>query len=196
MNKPFDSNATLRKGHEDRFLAKLEEAMPQKKQKRKYYLQIASAVLVLISISAIAVFQLLPVGTKRGDVNPRQVVEVDSSSSIKNQTEVDKRPQITLGDLSPDLKKVENYYVAGINVTLASLEITDTNRKVFEGYMEKLTELNNEYRNLTEELNSSGPNEQTVNALINNLQLRLQLLYRLKNKLEEFKKSKQNEKYS
>lgn len=45
-----------------------------------------------------------------------------------------------------------------------------------DSYMERLAELNKEYHRLNEELNELGPNDQTINALIKNLQLRLQLL--------------------
>jgi len=45
---------------------------------------------------------------------------------------------------------------------------------------------------LEEELTQSGLNEQTINALIDNLKLRLNLLYRLKEKLSELNKSNNN----
>jgi SMC interacting uncharacterized protein involved in chromosome segregation len=51
--------------------------------------------------------------------------------------------------------------------------------------MERLEELNREYKKLNGELNSIGPNDQTITALIKNLQLRLQLLYKLRDKLKE-----------
>ncbi len=60
--------------------------------------------------------------------------------------------------------------------------------------MERLTELNVEYKKLNEELNQVGPNDQTISALIKNLQLRLQLLQKLKEKLNEVQSSK-NEQY-
>ena len=44
------------------------------------------------------------------------------------------------------------------------------------------------------ELNQLGPNDQTISALIKNLQLRLQLLQKLKEKLNEVQSSK-NEQY-
>jgi hypothetical protein len=40
------------------------------------------------------------------------------------------------------------------------------------------------------ELNQLGPNDQTISALIENLQLRLQLLQKLKKKLNELNTSK------
>lgn len=56
--------------------------------------------------------------------------------------------------------------------------------------MKQLDTLNSEYINLNDELNEIGPNDQTISALIQNLQLRLQLLQKLKKKLNELKTSK------
>jgi hypothetical protein len=55
--------------------------------------------------------------------------------------------------------------------------------------MEQLSGLDQEYKVLNNELNAMGPNDQTITALIKNLQLRLQLLLKLKNKLNELKSS-------
>jgi hypothetical protein len=97
---------------------------------------------------------------------------------------------ISLGDLSPNLKKLETYYVANINLELSKLEISDENEMLIDSFMEHLDALNTEYKNLNEELNEIGPNDQTISALIKNLQLRLQLLQKLKKKLNELKTSK------
>jgi hypothetical protein len=103
---------------------------------------------------------------------------------------IDQNYQITLGDLSPDLKKVEDYYMTGINVQLASLKFTEDNKALIEGYMRQLSELNDEYKNLNAELNTNGPSEATITAMIDNLKLRLELLFKLKNKLKELKNQK------
>ena len=44
-----------------------------------------------------------------------------------------------------------------------------------------------EYKLLNKELNEVGPTEATISALIDNLKLRLELLFKLKNKLKELK---------
>jgi len=69
------------------------------------------------------------------------------------------------------------------------MEVTPESKELFDGYLVKLDELNKEYTRLEEELAQSGPNEQTINSLIDNLKLRLNLLYRLKEKLSELNKS-------
>ncbi|MGI9552700.1 MAG: hypothetical protein ACR2MT_15965, partial [Aurantibacter sp.] len=67
--------------------------------------------------------------------------------------------------------------------------LTVANKGLVDSYLEQLSELDEEYRRLNVELNEIGPNDQTINALIQNLQLRLELLYKLKNKLNELKSS-------
>ena len=95
----------------------------------------------------------------------------------------------TLCDLSPNLKKVEDYYLASINLELSKIEVTPRNKELFDGYVDRLQELNTEYQNLTIELNENGPLEETIDALIDNLKLRLSLLSRLKEQLIEFNES-------
>jgi flagellar motility protein MotE (MotC chaperone) len=97
---------------------------------------------------------------------------------------------VSLGDLSPDLRKLEQYYTASINLELASLDISEENRELADDYISRLGDLNTEYKQLNEELNEIGPNEQTITAMIQNLQYRLQLLLKLKEKLNELKSSK------
>ena len=64
-----------------------------------------------------------------------------------------------------------------------------------DGYLLKIAELTKEYKSLTKELNTKGVNDATIDALIRNLQLRLQLLQRLKKQLKQLKNlnTKQNE---
>lgn len=98
-----------------------------------------------------------------------------------------KATTITLGDLSPELGKVEDYYLTSINYELAALETDPANQALLKEYMQQLSVLNKEYENLTLELNTIGPNDKTVSALISNLEMRLRLLYKLKQKLNELK---------
>ncbi|MBT8253086.1 MAG: hypothetical protein KJN68_03880, partial [Bacteroidia bacterium] len=91
----------------------------------------------------------------------------------------------SLGEISPELKKVEDYYLASINLELSKLKYTPETKELFDGYVNRLGELALEYERLSNELIQSGPTEQTVTALIDNLKLRLDLMYRLKEKLNE-----------
>ena len=173
-------------GHKARFEAKLDETFGSSKTTDSQsthtfmWLKVAAIAIVFLSVVYVGYQQL-----SKPD-NPVEVVEVPKQNTETN-TNVAK---ITLGDLSPDLKKVENYYLTGINVQLASLKIKDENKELIDGYMQQLSELDKEYKRLTLDLNEVGPTEATITALIDNLQLRLELLFKLKNKLKELKNQK------
>ncbi|MDE3741916.1 hypothetical protein [Maribacter polysaccharolyticus] len=171
---------TMNHGHEKRFADRLASELPQKRKSSFFIVRIAATILVLIGVITFFVLE-----RDRPEI-PTTVVD----KHILKEGKIG----ISLGDLSPDLKKVESYYVANINLELAKLDVSVENREVVDGYMERLADLNKEYKNLTAELNQIGPNDQTISALIKNLQLRLQLLQQLKMKLREVQSSK-NEEY-
>jgi hypothetical protein len=166
---PKDQHIKMSEGHEARFLQKLDKELPkqQKSSNRFSFLSIAASVVVLLGL-AYGAFQVFPGSTNTDD----GLLEV---ADIK-----------TLGDVSPDLKKVEDYYLASINLELSKVQLTPENKELFDGYVQRLKELNEEYDKLTIELNDNGPNEDTLDALIDNLKFRLNLVMRLKNKLQEF----------
>ncbi|WP_411031469.1 hypothetical protein [Spongiimicrobium sp. 3-5] len=168
----------LKDGHKGRFLERLEKEIPKQGKSVFFRIRLAASVLVLIGVGVYSYMQY-----KTNDNTPKiQVVE-------KN-TQLQEDNTISLGDLSPNLKKVENYYVANINLELSQLEVSQDNKALVNSFMDRLAELNAEYQKLNAELNEIGPNDQTITALVKNLQLRLQLLQRLKEKLNELKSSK------
>ena len=169
------SGEAMKEGHEDRFLDKLEGAFPTKTRSLWPVFRIAASVAVLVMAGIWYWNQ-----TNRAQVSDTQVVDSQSDTN---------RQQITLGDLSPDLKKVEDYYMTNINLELAQLDLSGEKKSVADGFITQLGELDSEYRRLNAELNQVGPNDQTISALINNLQLRLQLLHKLKETLDQFKSS-------
>ncbi len=168
----------LKEGHEERFLSKLEEALPEEKKQNGFgWLKIAASIVVLLGIGTYFF--------TKNDLNgiPDQTVATETENNSKQTT-------ISFGDLSPELKQVEDYYVATINYELSNLEISDDNQEVVDSYLKRLEELNKEYQALTKELNEVGPNDQTIEAAIRNLQLRLDLMKKLKSKLNQLKSSK------
>ncbi|MEZ4778605.1 MAG: hypothetical protein R2786_04410 [Flavobacteriaceae bacterium] len=163
-------------GHEARFEEKLENIFSEKKRTTSFFwLKIAASVTLLISLAYFGFQYVTKETIVRNEI-------VDTQTESNNQT-----PTITIGNLSPDLKKVEDFYVTGINQQLASLQRTPENEELINGYLQRLEELNNAYHLLNKELNEVGPSEATISALIDNLQLRLELLFKLKNKLKELK---------
>ncbi|WP_394970781.1 hypothetical protein [uncultured Croceitalea sp.] len=166
----------MKEGHAERFFSKLETELPEKVKPNSYFwLKIAASVIIMIGLASYFFMN------RNNTIEPQTTI-VDNSDT--------KETNISLSDLSPDLQKIENYYVANINLELANLEVSDDNKGIVDGYMEQLEVLDLEYKKLNEELNEFGPNDQTIEALIQNLQLRLQLLKKLKEKLNQLKLSK------
>ena len=171
-NEPKVFKDKMPKGHEARFLKKLDKELPIRSNKSKFtFLNIAASVILLIGFG-FGAYQFF--------------------GSEMEELPVETVTRKSLGDISPQFKKVEDYYLANINLELSKMKVTPENKELFDAYLVRLDELNKEYIRLEDELTKSGPNEQTINALIDNLKLRLNLLYRLKEKLNELNKSNNN----
>ncbi len=171
----------LSKGHEERFEALLDNEMPQTETEPSFnWMKVAAIAIVMLGVAFFGYQYVSDFTGNTLDKNSNPIVNTEENSTEKNN-------QISLGDLSPDLKKVEEYYVTGINLQLASLKIDPENKEMVDGYMNQLSNLDKEYKRLSIELNKEGPSEATITALIDNLKLRLELLFKLKNKLNEFK---------
>ncbi|MCF7560213.1 hypothetical protein L3X39_06140 [Sabulilitoribacter multivorans] len=160
--------------HQERFLNKLNEALPEAKGSKYNWMQIAASVLVLLGLSFGAFKYFQP--QTDGDLP----TEVASTNTVKTKT---------LGDISPGLKKVEDYYLASINLELSKMTYTPETKDLFDGYLTQLDALDKEYKRLSLDLTESGHSELTVNALIDNLKFRLNLLYRLREQLKELNTS-------
>ncbi|WP_100615551.1 lipase chaperone [Confluentibacter citreus] len=160
---------TMSKNHQEKFLEKLDKALPISNKRHFNWLQVAASIVVLLGLSfgAFNYFKTMPSST--------------------NTTVAETQPMVvkTLGDVSPGLKKVEDYYLASINLELSKMAYTPETKDMFDGYLEQLEGLDKEYQRLSVELTELGPNELTVNALIDNLKLRLNLLYRLRSQLQD-----------
>ncbi|MBU2939536.1 hypothetical protein KO494_08280 [Lacinutrix sp. C3R15] len=161
-----EQNTKMPENHEARFLDKLNKALPEKQKPNYYWLQIAASVAVFVGLSfGVYTYFNTP------------LVQVPTTTKTVVATK-------TLGDVSPDLKKVEDYYLANINLELSKVKLTPENKEMFDGYVQRLEDLKKEYNKLSVELTQDGPTEQTINALIDNLKFRLNLLHRLKEQLK------------
>tara|TARA_R110000772_G_scaffold75133_6_gene163230 strand:+ start:56 stop:646 length:591 start_codon:yes stop_codon:yes gene_type:complete len=176
LKEHTDKSPKLSKDHEARFEARLAGAFPQEKPNTVFFwMKIAAVGILLLSIGFFGYQQL-------SNQDGVDTIIADTTENTKKNAN-----QFTLGDISPGLKKVEDFYTNGINVQLASLQVDDENKELIDGYLEQLIELDAEYRTLNNEMNLNGPSEETVTALIDNLKFRLELLFKLKNKLKELK---------
>ncbi|WP_224489422.1 hypothetical protein [Robertkochia flava] len=182
------SRQKMPEGHRKQFRELLDKEFPKENNGvAVFWLRIAAGFILVL---AVGIFVYVRQQESISETTPK-VVETTTGEEASDKTE----NEITLGDLSPDLSKIERFYLANINMELASLEMNEQTKQLVSGYMNRLSKLNDDYKALTEELNNIGPNQQTVDALIDNLQLRLDLLYRLKDQLKELKQE-DNETYS
>ncbi len=166
----------MKKGHENRFVNRLEVELPCEKKHNYLWLKIAACIAV---VTGIVVYNY-----------NSSFMDTPQVTTVIDLNRADVKEEISLGDLSPDLKKVEHYYVANINMALSKLQVSKENKGLVDSFMNQLADLNMEYERLNTELNQIGPNDQTITALIENLQYRLQLLKQLKKKLNELNSSR------
>lgn len=163
----------LSNDHRSVFETKLKKELHGKSTSPTHYLLIAASVVILFGMGY--VFTL----------NQDQPVDRIQAPSAK----------ITLEEFSPELKKIENYYLTAINLELANIEVTDGNKLVLQEYFRKMNTLTNEYKLQSEQLQINKIDEELINNLIDNLQMRLQLMIELKNELKKLK-SKKNEEHT
>lgn len=198
IRKMFQEDKTLtsdklNKGHQKRFEAKLEKAFPQEKKgtetpgKKFMVLKIAAVLVVALGVGFIFF-------TKDDMFKGEQVVDTETKSPVEKEEDVPVKKEYHLSDDSPEFKKIENFYLASLNIELAKLEVNDENKALVDSFMDQLAELDKEYKRLNKEISETGLNESSVESLISNLQLRLELLFKLKSKLKEINQS-QNKDY-
>lgn len=177
LRKDFDYSSKsfkMSKGHEKKFENRLDEAFG-KAPKKDY-----SIIYKMAAVAIIAVLTTIFINN-----------QWNSTPNDTDQQVVQAR-KISLGDLSPELKTVENYYLTSIKVELATLETTEEHEAMVNSYLEELKNINKAYNDLEKDLNEYGATEEIINAMIDNLKLRLELLQDLKQKLNNLNQ-KQNE---
>lgn len=162
----------LSSDHRSVFEKKLQKELHGTSGSPAKFLMIAASVIMLFGMGYVLTF------TQNG---PAQQIQPSSA-------------KVTLEEFSPELKKIENYYLTAINLELANLEVTDGNKLVLQEYFRKMNSLTNEYKLQSEQLEINKIDEELINNLIDNLQMRLQLMIDLKNELKKLKQ-KENEEY-
>jgi len=185
------TNSALQEGHKARFRELLETRLPQENNKEPtggiyLWMKIAAVFIVAGVVGWLAYDGAFA----KANPDPTQLVETTSDThSDQDNSKIDQvnEPDILLSALSPEFKKIEDYYLASINLEIARLEITDDNKELIDAFMKQLSELDAEYKRLNQEITESGVSEEMVNAMIINLKLRVELMLKLKAKLKEMK---------
>jgi hypothetical protein len=165
----------MSKGHEKKFKNLLDEKL-ETESKPDY-----SIIYKMVAVAIIAVLSTVFI------LNNEPMFPDESTQDVVEAS------KIGLGDISPELKTVENYYLTSIKLELATLETTDEHDAMINSYLDELKNINKAYNDLEKDLNEYGVTEEIINAMIDNLQLRLELLQDLKQKLNNLNKT-QNEK--
>lgn len=171
--KETQSSRALKDNHRARFEERLQQLHTTKKSNFFFFTKIAASIVLIVGLGYF-IFNSNP----DGSVQPNEETEI-----------------VDLKSVSPEMKQIESYYLAAINYEIASLENTPENQAILDDYLDKIGKLTDDYTRLNKEVSLHGINEKTVNAMITNLQLRLQLLLQLKDTLNEMKtiKNKENE---
>ncbi|HBS11170.1 MAG TPA: hypothetical protein DEO36_01315 [Flavobacteriaceae bacterium] len=171
MKINFKNNRMMKElpsNHREIFEQRLKKELYQKRKRNYWVLKVAATTALLLSLG----------------------YYYNSTSSIVEPYKTEE--SITLGSLSPELEQIESYYTNAIVYELSQLEISKENKPILDKYFDRLGELTSQYKNESAQLDIDKISEKSINALIDNLQLRLQLLLQLKEKLNN-SKDKKNE---
>jgi hypothetical protein len=152
----------LPKNHRNIFEEKLNKEMNTKPLSSYRFLKIAASIMLIFSLGYYVA------------INQNQTKIIEQTSK-----------PVSLGEISPELKKVEDYYLTHINYQISKIRITDENRVLLDAYFVELGKLQEDYSNSISEIDPDEVSEETINALINNLQMRLKLMYQLKAQLKK-----------
>ena len=161
----------LPKDHRSLFEQRLKKDLHANTNSPKRYLMIAASVIVLFSLG----YMITNV-----QQSPRQTLEPVSA-------------KVSLQEFSPELKKVETYYLTAISFEMANLEVTEKNKMILDTYFRKMNAMTNEYQLQSDRLDINTVDEELINNLIDNLQMRLQLMIELKKELKKLKSNKNEE---
>lgn len=159
-----DQNVKMPKGHLEEFEQRLNEEFPKRRRSMNYfYWSSAAAILILVALL------IRPLDSKQ-------------EPQVKEQ-------YISLGSLSPELEKVETFYTKGVQLQWATLKANTSNKELVNSTEKRMNLLDEKYKTLTDELNENGPSEELINAMIQNLEMRMRVLIQLKGRLNDLKKT-------
>lgn len=176
-NKDFFEDSEPSNGHFERFNRKLEMRFQAKVVKRSIgpYLMRAAVVTLLVTLSSLWTWD--------------HFIRPGSS-------------RMTLGDVSPQYKEVENYYIHQVNLMeseIGTVEITNSPEQK-EMLMKEMKTMDSTYVSLQKELKANPNDERIINAMIEHYQTKVEVMSYIVNQLKairnENENSKDNEKIS
>jgi hypothetical protein len=168
-NKDFFEEAEPSKGHMERFSRKLEMRFHTGALKRSIvpYLLKAAVVTLLVTLSSLWTWEHF--------IRPG-------------------RNMMTLGDVSPQYKEVENYYIHQVNLMedeIKNVSFTE-NPEQKEMIMIEMKSMDSVYVQLQKELKVNPDDERIINAMIEHYQTKVEVMTYVLNQLKAIRNEQQN----
>ena len=164
----FDGNDPI-DGHLDRFSWKLEKRLHNRQNRRSIvpYLLRAAVVTVLVTLSSLWVWDQFIRTGNRG---------------------------MALGDVSPQYKEVENYYVHQVNLMEGELQNVDfgTNPEQKEMLQKEMRSMDSTYVQLQKELGANPNDDRIISAMIEHYQTKIEVMSYIVNQLKAIRNENQN----
>jgi hypothetical protein len=168
-NKDFFDEEEPSEGHLERFNRKLEIMFGPKVAKRSIvpYLLRAAVVTLLLTLSSLWTWD--------------HFIRPD-------------RNRITLGDVSPEYKEVENYYVHQVNMMKSEIVNIDlkNNPEQKEILFKEMKSMDSVYVQLQKELKANPDDERIINAMIEHYQTKMDVMNYILNQLKAIRNENQN----
>jgi hypothetical protein len=170
-NKDFFEDAEPSEGHLERFNVKLErrfQAAPVKRSIVPYLLR-AAVVTLLITLSSLWTWD--------------HFIRTGSS-------------RMTLGQVSPQYKEVESYYVHQVNLMEGEIVNVDlkNNPEQKTLLLKEMKSMDSTYVSLQKELKANPNDERIINAMIEHYQTKLEIMTYIVNQLKTIRNDNQNKK--
>jgi hypothetical protein len=170
-NKDFFEDAEPSTGHMERFSRKLEKKfqVPAVKRSIVPYLLRAAVVTLLITLSSLWTWD--------------HFIRTGSS-------------RMTLGQVSPQYKEVENYYVHQVNLMEGEIVNVDLKNNPEQKTMllKEMKSMDSTYVSLQKELKANPNDERIINAMIEHYQTKLEVMTYIVNQLKTIRNDNQNKK--
>jgi hypothetical protein len=170
-NRDFFEEAEPSKGHLERFNTKLELRFRKSAPKRSIvpYLLRAAVVTLLVTLSSLYTWDHF----------------IRPSSS-----------RMTLGQVSPQYKEVENYYIHQVNLMEGEIVNVDlkNNPEQKKQLIKEMKSMDSVYVSLQKELKANPDDERIINAMIAHYQTKLEVMNYIVNQLKTIRNDNQNKK--
>jgi hypothetical protein len=168
-NRDFFEDGEPSKGHFERFQMKLEKRFQTGGIKRSIvpYLLKAAVVTLLVTLSSLWTWDHF----------------------IRHD-----RGRMALGDVSPQYKEVENYYIHQVNLVESEITTIDIsgNTEQREMLKKEMGSMDSVYIQLQKELKANPDDERIINAMIEHYQTKLEVMSFIVNQLKDIRNETQN----